>query len=243
MLSATVVLPDSKPVGTHPVVCKFLKGVFNKRPPLARYKEIWDVKPVLNYLRSLSPVRFISLKQLTLKLCGLIALVSAQRAQTLSLLSLTDMLDKKSKIVFVLSDLVKQSRPGNVGQKVVLLSYPPDRRLCVCTVMREYINRTKRLRGNEKALFISFREPHEKVSKDTISRWVRSMLTAAGIDTSIFKSHSTRAASSSAARAKFVPISDIIETAGWSSDRTFQKYYNKPIVKENGFANAVLNNV
>jgi len=200
------------------------------------------VKPALNYLRSLSPVKYIGLKQPTLKLCCLLALVSAERAQTLAKLTLSSMTERGSKIVFNVTDLLKQSRPGNVGHKIELLAYPPDRRVCIQKVLKEYIARTKLLRKDENQLFISYKPPHKKVCKDTISRWVRTVLALSGIDVSKFKAHSTRAASTSVARARYVPLTDIIRTAGWSNDRTFQKYYNKPIQQDSRFANAILDN-
>ena len=227
-------------MGSNPLVSRFMKGVFNERPPKPRYQEIWDVKPVLNYLCKLSPVKLISLKQLTLKLCMLLALVSAQSAQTLSLISLDNMIVRGSNIKFVVDELVKQSRPGNVGHVIELEAYPPDRRLCVKTVLSEYISRTKSLRETERKFFVSYKAPHGKVSKDTIARWVRMVLSLAGVDTAMFKSHSTRAAATSAASVKFVPVSDIITTAGWSNEKTFQTFYKKPIKPVNQFPQAVL---
>ena len=55
------------------------------------------------------------------------------------------------------------------------------------------------------------------------------MLSEAGIQTDVFKAHSVRAASSSAAMAKGVSIGDIMQTAGWSRSSTFEKFYYKPI--------------
>ena len=46
----------------------------------------------------------------------------------------------------------------------------------------------------------------------------------AGIDVNTFKSHSTRAASTSTAKRMDVPIEDILKTAGWSTEQTFQKF-------------------
>ena len=40
-----------------------------------------------------------------------------------------------------------------------------------------------------------------------------------------------------------VSLDDILHTAGWSSESTFAKFYNKPIVKDNTFADKVLSNV
>ena len=54
------------------------------------------------------------------------------------------------------------------------------------------------------------------------------MMAWAGIDISQFKAHSTRAASTSAAAASGVPMKDILKTANWSRESTFQKFYLKP---------------
>ena len=63
-----------------------------------------------------------------------------------------------------------------------------------------YIEQTT-IRSSSK-LFVSTVKPHGPVSKDTISRWVKASLRIAGIDTAVFKPHSTRAAATSAADKK-----------------------------------------
>jgi predicted subunit of tRNA(5-methylaminomethyl-2-thiouridylate) methyltransferase len=45
-----------------------------------------------------------------------------------------------------------------------------------------YLQMTEHLRGQESRLFISFVAPYKGVSKDTISRWMRTIMTASGID-------------------------------------------------------------
>lgn len=105
--------------------------MFNLRPPKPRYEEIWDVHIVLDYLRKLSPARSLPLKCLTLKVLMLIALVSGQRTQTLQKLRIDKMSIKADYINFHVEDLLKQSRPGNVGCVLHLAAYPEERRLCV----------------------------------------------------------------------------------------------------------------
>ena len=56
-------------------------------------------------------------------------------------------------------------------------------------------------------------------------------LKLAGIDTSTFSAHSTSAALTSAARAQKLSITTIMASAGWSSENTLAKYYNKTITK------------
>ena len=74
-----------------------------------------------------------------------------------------------------------------------------------------------------------------------ISRWMKQVLTEAGIPTHSFKAHSVRATSSSATKTKGVSMVDIMQTAGWSRASTFEKFYYKP-VEQTGFTEAVLRN-
>ena len=72
--------------------------------------------------------------------------------------------------------------------------------------------------------------PHTPVCKQTLSiTWIRKVLQLAGIDTTIFKSYSTRSASTSAAHAANVPIATILKTAGWASDCVFKIFYKKAL--------------
>ena len=127
-----------------------------------------------------------------------------------------------------------------MGCKLTLPAYKVDRRLCPVVYVKHYIERTKPLRGEEKKLFVSFKRPHNKVTVQTISRWIKCTLQDAGIDTNRFKAHSTRAAATSAAQSMNVPIGHILSVAGWANERTFRDFYNKPIQEPMKFAEAVL---
>jgi hypothetical protein len=240
-LSSFVVLVDcvGQSVGTHPLVARFMKGLFNIKPPMPRYTQIWDVRSVLNFIRTQSPINSLSLKQLTLKLTMLLALLTAQRSQSLSKLRIDKMKLSANSVVFWIDDLVKTSVPGRIGQEVKLQAYPPDRRLCIKRVLVCYLDRTATLRGTEQNLLVSFKKPHAKVSKDTVARWIRTVMAGAGIDVSKFKAHSVRAASTSAAKMRFVPITEIVARAGWTNEKTFQRFYNKPI-QEDTYSDKIL---
>ena len=95
---------------------------------------------------------------------------------------------------------VKQTRPGTHVYDLCFRAYLHDPRLCLVKRIQEYITRTMPLSGDETQLLISFVRPHKAVSKDAIGRWIKSVLANAGIDTSQFGSHSTRTASTSAAK-------------------------------------------
>ena len=55
----------------------------------------------------------------------------------------------------------------------------------------------------------------------------------AGIDTSIFKGHSTRAAATSYAQAKGLSSQAIMKAAGWTAESTFAKFYSKSLTHNN----------
>jgi hypothetical protein len=51
--------------GSHHLVTRFLKGVFESLPFLPRYQATWNVSDFSNYLRTLGPVKELMLKDLT----------------------------------------------------------------------------------------------------------------------------------------------------------------------------------
>jgi len=67
-LSSVLTLPGNVTFGNHPLVTRFLKGVFELKPSLPRYNRIWDVSVVLGHVKTLEPVYALDLRALTLKL-------------------------------------------------------------------------------------------------------------------------------------------------------------------------------
>ena len=170
----------------------------------------------------------------------LIALVSVQRGQSLHMLDIQFMKEGDNSSEFALPEHIKQRRPGYKLPSVLLKAYPEDQSLCVFTHLKEYLQRTKPLRGTETKLFLSYMKPHHRASKDTISRWIRSVMADAGVDVNTFKPYSTRAAAVSKVKSVSVPVKEILDTAGWSSERTFDRFYNTPFQGNSGFATSVL---
>ncbi|XP_068674488.1 uncharacterized protein [Montipora foliosa] len=241
-ISAVILPTNNHTIGTHPLVSRFMRGIYKSNPPTPRYHTTWNVQTVLTYLSAQDSVEKLDLKSLTLKLLMLIALVSAQRGQSIHILDTACMKVTESSYEFSLPEHVKQSRPSFKTPSVILKAYPVNTALCVYSHLTEYLRRTQSLRGAETKLFTSFVKPHKRVSRDTISRWIRTTMESAGIDISMFKPHSTRMAATSRAKGASVPIQEILRTAGWSSSGTFDRFYDKPLMEESTFASAVLNN-
>ena len=166
---------------------------------------------------------------LTMKLVMLLALTTAQRVQTLHSLNLEDIEFRDDLVVIPIKDVLKQTSVRNRKFTLFLHAYKADTSICVVETLKKYIIRTRKIRGSENYLLISFQQPYKRVGKQTISRWLKRVLFEAGIDTEIFKSHSTLSASVSKTKAKFLPAYSILKVAGWSSNHCFKKFYDNAI--------------
>ena len=78
--------------------------------------------------------------------------------------------------------------------------------LCVIACLREYIDRARTLRGTNTKLLISFCKSHNAVTTSTVGRWLKETLRLSGVDIAVFKSHSVRVATVSAAKSINKPI-------------------------------------
>ena len=159
-------------------------------------------------------------------------LITCQRVQTLSTLLITDLLWSKDRkvAVFRLSQVLKHSRRGSLGV-ITLKKFDDDPRLCVVRTLKFYLEKTSEIRkGNNTKLFLTTTPPYGSASSTTIARWTKETIAKAGIDISLFKAHSVRGASTSKLSSLHVPIQEIMRKAAWSSECTFRKYYEKPLL-------------
>ena len=145
VLSQVLHSPIGVPLGKLPTVKQFLKGVFQEKPTLPRYSVTWDPATLLSYLKTLSPVKELTLKMLTHKTVALLGLLSAQRCQTLYFLDVRNMVINSSTVKFPVGDKLKQTKPGKHMHELEFTAYPTDTCLCVVDVMKEYLESTKPL--------------------------------------------------------------------------------------------------
>lgn len=204
-----------------------MKGVFVSKPPKPKYTCTWDVSCVLQWLEKQYPLQRLSLKDLTLKLTALLALSTAQRVQTLKILKINLLSFFGDYVVFTLDELTKTARPGKILQKVKIDKFT-NKNLCPIHTLNSYIENTKNIRKSNQ-LLISYKTL-KAVSTSTIARWLKEVLYLSGVDTSIFKAHSYRSASTSTAYSRGISLSDILSTANWTNARTFYKFYNRDCV-------------
>ncbi|ODM93878.1 Tyrosine recombinase XerC [Orchesella cincta] len=231
---------DGEKVGCHPLVVRLLKGVSRRRPPQSKYVTTWDPAKVLNLFDSWEESDHLSLEKLSLKLVGLLALASGQRAQTLVSIKV-DNIVINNDVQIIISDRLKTTKPGRITE--LLFSQYPTKKLCVKNTLEEYLKRTKIHRTSDrKQLLLSFRNPHNQITSQTLAKWLKRVLEMASINTNEFSAHSFRHASTSKALRSGVPIDSIFKAAGWSSNsKMFARFYNRPVVdNKNSFMSGVL---
>ena len=155
----------------HNHIARFMKGVFNMRPPHPKHTKTWDINTVLNFLKTWSPNSTLSLKKLTLKTVCLVALISAQRAQSIEFMDIEYMTKNNDNFTFTMNTVIKQMKPGRKCSTIVIPKYEdPD--LCVYRLIELYIENTKQIRQSTK-FWIGFNKPHKSISRQTISRWLK----------------------------------------------------------------------
>ena len=203
----------------------------------------WDVSVLLKFLSTQFPLDTLSLLELSRKLATLMMLLTGHRGQSIFSLDKAACECKDESLIISFTELLKTSRPGRHCSEVVLPAYTPDKSLCIVHTFRVYLRRTLRFRTKKGKLFITTVRPYCPVTRDTLGNWVKHTMARAGIDLSKFSSHSVRGASTSMALAKGVPLATITKTAGWESESTFRRFYNRPITRAGDFAQAILNTV
>ena len=123
-----------------------MKAIFELKPSLPKYNGIWDVRVVLDYLKTFGASSALPLKEITLKLTMLLCLTTNQRGQTIHKFDINYIQDLDDRYRISVHEKLKQTKPGRHLEPIELLAFPEDKELCLVQHLREYIHRTDPLR-------------------------------------------------------------------------------------------------
>jgi len=134
----------------------------------------------------------------------------------------------KDHCIINLVDLEKHSTTKNIRGYLRIQKFHDDPVLCPVSALVEYHNRVSTVRKDQTSFFVTSIKPHGPASSKTLSRWTLSLLSSSGVDTTIFKSHSTRSASV-AFMQRTLSNHEICKVADWSTtsgvyERFYQRY-------------------
>lgn len=239
---SAIALLQGPEIGEDPRMKRFFKGITKLRPTKPKFESTWDPKLVLDHVSQWGPNEEIPLKKLTLKLVTLLALITGQRMQTLSLIDIKNVQRTERFMEIKIPDRIKTSSLNRKQPALVVPYYKEDKSICVASALETYLSRTKQLRNTVTRLFIATKKPYNAVSSQTLSRWIKNTLDTSGVDKNIFDAYSTRHASTSAAKRNGVNIEAIKKAARWTnSSRTFARFYDRDIVNDRSlYAKSIL---
>ena len=172
------------------------------------------------------------------------ALITAQRVQTLSKITIDNIKIFENEAKIYIPDQLKTSNINRMQPVLNISKFNENENLCVLTILKLYLARTAIIRPeNCMNLFITCKKPHHPATSQTISRWIKCTLHDSGIDTVKFTAHSTRHASTSAASRNGASIECIRKAAGWTKNsQVFARFYNQPLQDDLDFSSCVLTN-
>ena len=230
-LASIIHIPGVPSLAEHPLAKRVMKGIFNNRLPRPKYDFVWDTQLVITYMETL-PNEVLTFKMLSYKTVLLLTLLSGQRVSTTHKLTLSGLHVSQNCVIFSLSALLKQSKPGRKVLPIIFHRYPHNPVLCPVALLQAYLDARRNLPMDATVdqLIVTHHKRHRAATKDTIARWIREMLCFAGVDINQFQPHSCRAASTSKAGIAGVPISTILKSGQWKSSSVFYKFYKKDII-------------
>jgi hypothetical protein len=222
---------DGISISQLPAVQQFFKGVYNMRPPQPRYTATWSVDKVLDFIRKSWPDNGqISFTHLSHKLLMLLMLAQPTRVAEVTYIVVPSIKCGPESASYCYSRPLKNQHSGAL--KSLVLKARDDPSICVVRCLETYLEVTEGFRVSpeqQAKLMLSVRRPFKPVTPSTLSRWVVQVLTLAGVDTSVYKTHSTRSAVTAAARAQGSSLKQILASAFWRSKSTYRRYYRKPV--------------
>ena len=190
-------IPPYNSLNKHPLINKYMTGIFNLGPPKPKLSFVWDVDILFRYFEQQEDNCLLSDITLTQKLIILLLLLGAHKLSTIKLFSINNMVLNDLSVTFIPTDeVLKHSRKGKPLDKFEYRAYDKDKTLCLIKWLKEYISRRNKYEGLiTDQLIITLRKLFKGASIDTMRRWIKYIFIVNKIVN--FSPHSCRAASSS----------------------------------------------
>ena len=158
---------------------------------------------MIKYMISLGKNRTLLLKVISMKLVTLLAITCPESISAFASLDLRHCSVLPEGVSFKLT-VPRKTGSLDKPAEAFFARFDQDRKLCPAECFRYYLKLSRNVRpvipsSLPDKLFISFIRPHKPVTSTTLGRWLRTFMSAAGIDSHVFKAHSVRGASTTAA--------------------------------------------
>ena len=226
-------------LSSHPVLRDLLRSFCLESAERQLRPPAWDLSLVLRFLNTstFEPLSVAPLRALTQKVLFLLALATAKRVGELQALS--------SVVTFVHGDACLSYVPQFVAKSESLTRSIPrsflvkslsdfaaglddDLLLCPVRALRIYLDRISSLSPLCHRLFVSPRRPTRPLSKNSLSFFLRDVISSAGAsraEVGRLRAHDIRCVSTSVAFHRNWSVSAVLESATWSPSSVFPSFY------------------
>ncbi len=206
----------------HPLLKLFAKGAQNLAPLPKEKFSVWNPERVLDTLKKRDrPKVFLECAREALLL---LLLSTGWRVDDAWKLDLKTVFSENEVVVFF-REKRKCKVKGSHTLSRAISRFDECKRICPVQALQGFVNAAKKIRKDDSFLFIS--SLGFRATKDTLRRWVEHLLLECGISAS---AGSCRSASTSSALTRKWPLDQILKSAGWSSENTFRKHYDRKVV-------------
>ncbi|KAM9985661.1 hypothetical protein ACTFIZ_012348 [Dictyostelium cf. discoideum] len=220
MLNQLLLLRNQTDIVNDPFIARIMTGIHKLRPSSAKYKEIWDANKVFKYLYTIKVLpKSSDLVKWSFK--GLNITTDSIRGPVINA--------KEQRKDGVLSILELTSLDDTYSQ------------VCPVRHLKTYLKSTNERRKKHQSESVFINNDGTPLQVNQINEVVLSTLSKSDIDTTKFKSHSTRSAMASLLLSNNVPFHVVKKMGRWKSNDTVDTFYNKRIIgeKSGGFLNNV----
>ena len=149
----------------------------------------------------------------------ILALTSLCRVSELTSIEFNSITVDDLGVKFSLNKFRKNQRGGAL-KTFSLTRMVPESSTCPVACFSSYLIKSFDFRSN-----VDGKTPWAS----TIARWIKEVLTSAGIDVNLFSVHSTRGAAASKAFASGIPVVRILKAGGWASESVFSRHNQQSI--------------
>ena len=130
-------------VGSHPLVSRLMRGMFNCRPPMPRYDRSWNIGTMIDFFTNHYKSASLTVLQLAKKAATLLAITNADRCSNLAALDRDHLKQTPTGVEFTVVQLTKtRSRKSSTPRKVLYHYFLENTEVCPVTVLQLYLDRT-----------------------------------------------------------------------------------------------------
>ena len=167
MLSSFATIEEYDAV-KQPLICRYMKGIYNSNPSLPKQLFTWDAGAVVRYLSSITPKPLLDISR---KLTSLLTILCGQHGrEILSVMDIRNTTKEENFLIIRIGDKLKiTSIKFNVGE--ITFTVYENANVCPAKQFKQCIDITISLRSSMTCLFITTSKQYRPASKDTLARW------------------------------------------------------------------------